>query len=93
MKCVPDEVIFNFLVQGGVSSKAGQVVHFNQPGLQLSVNHDIESQNLEATWIRMICTNETMLRILEIWLQGDNCFLGDILDLFHKIAHILAFAH
>ena len=41
----------------------------------------------------MISTNKTVVRVLEIWLEGDNCFLCDILDLFHKIAHILALAH
>lgn len=41
----------------------------------------------------MVRADEAVIRIFEVRLQGDNGLLGDILDLFHKIAHVFAFAH
>ena len=41
----------------------------------------------------MVRTDEAVIRILEVRLQRDNGLLGHVLDLFHKITYIFAFAH
>jgi hypothetical protein len=41
---VLDEICFDLLVDGGVVIEGGQVVHFEEPGFKLAVEHDVEAK-------------------------------------------------
>jgi len=54
---VPNEIVLDFAIDGGVRRKRGRVVDFQHPRLQLVVEHDVEAEQFEANvWLLRLAT-------------------------------------
>lgn len=68
-------------------------IYLEEPSIQRLINQDVKAEKLEAAWIRVVCGDEAVVRVLQIGLQSYDGLLGHILDLLHKIPHVLPLAH
>ena len=48
MESVPDEVKLDSFVEWAIRAKAGQMIDFNEPRLELLINHNVHAQDLET---------------------------------------------
>lgn len=68
-------------------------IYLEEPSIQRLINQDVKAEKLEAAWIRVVCGDEAVVRVLQIGLQSYDGLLGHILDLLHEIPHVLPLAH
>ena len=81
MESVPDEVKLDALVQGAVRAETRQVVHLDEPRLELLINHDVHAKDLEARRIFEIIRLAGAVGMLKGRLHGDHCLYADVLYL------------
>ena len=76
---VLDQVRLHLLVHRCVMIEGGQVVDFQEPRLQLPVQHDVEAEEFVAdvrlTWLSRLVV------MLQLRLDGDDRFYDNVLDL------------
>ena len=54
LESVSKYLLLDLVVQRWIGSEWGRLVDFDQPGLEIAINHDIEAKNLIAHWIIVI---------------------------------------
>jgi hypothetical protein len=83
---VSNHVALNFQIQRTVSVHGRRHVDFNEPGLQVRVNQDIEAQNLK-TGINV--RHRFLKRGVQDTLATDDCFDNKLVNSFKKVLSLL----
>ena len=79
LKRVLDEIVLDGVVELGVRTERGHVVHFEDPRFELMIQHHIEAEQVAAA-VRLfgLCRP---IEMLELWLHDKQCLDDNLLNL------------
>ena len=80
-KSLINDIIFDPLIKRTISSERSQRIHFDQPGLYLLVQEDIDSQNFKAHWVFDIIRLQRSIGMAELRLRRNQSLDCNIIDL------------
>eukprot|EP00356_Strombidium_inclinatum_P014791 CAMPEP_0170497474 /NCGR_PEP_ID=MMETSP0208-20121228/24865_1 /TAXON_ID=197538 /ORGANISM="Strombidium inclinatum, Strain S3" /LENGTH=193 /DNA_ID=CAMNT_0010774301 /DNA_START=2063 /DNA_END=2644 /DNA_ORIENTATION=+ len=101
---IGNHVFLHFEIERGVCGEAGSMVNFDEPGLQLLINENIEAQDLEAHGVNVVLLGFALLVIiidhvlglvgnvqvvLQTRLHGTQGLYYQLLDLVHQLVAFL----
>ena len=78
-----DDVLFDFVIEGGVGGEGRRLVDFDEPGPEVLVDHDVEAEDLEAHRVIVVVRLARAVDVSHVWLPNDDRFDDDVLDALH----------
>lgn len=79
--CVAQQLLLDVRVEHAFGRQAGGVVDFDEPGLQVGVQHNVEAQNLKASLVFDVFGTARPVHVRELGLPRDHGLDHDVLDL------------
>lgn len=87
---VSDEGGLYFLVEGGFGGEGGRVVDFEEEGLHLCVDEDVQSEDVEGHVVVVLLGLALDVVVPELFVPRYYRLDGDVLDLFHQSVRVMA---
>ena len=64
------------------------MIDFDDPWLELLVNHDVHTQDLEARRVLQIIRLARAVGMRQSWLHGNDCLNANVLNLIHHVLSV-----
>lgn len=91
MEWIAEYILFDLIVQRWICEKAGWLVDFDKPTFEILIDHDVETDHLEAEWIFNIQWFGWFINMCHVVHADHEGFDTNVFDVLPDIWAILVY--